>query len=216
MGHFASQNRAHGLLLVSYVTDNFELSLVRIVLTHSHVHDIDIGSKYQATPAACQPQGQAPPDNQMKLFGKLLLIGMLTIPQMAHAQNSRAHIQEALLQPTEPDPTVTPSSPLIEMGITVQPAAGIPVSAYQVEILLTTSNPLFNPNAVVAATAEYTPAQTYTEAEIDTTALPAGNYWVSAELLPSSGGASAASAPLEVGGVLLSRARSGDSNRLSD
>src|SRR5271154_7132350 len=60
MGHFASQNRAHGLLLVSYVTDNFEWSLVRIVLTHSHVHDIDIGSKYQATPAARQPQGQAP------------------------------------------------------------------------------------------------------------------------------------------------------------
>jgi len=134
----------------------------------------------------------------MKMFGKLLLLGMLSIPQPALAQSSRAHIEEALLHPAEPNPTVTQSTPLIEMGITVEPAAGMLVSAYQVEILLTTSNPLFNPNAVVAATAEYTPAQAYTEAEIDTTSLPAGNYWVSADLLTTGAAASTPASRLDL------------------
>src|SRR5271155_2505975 len=93
----------------------------------------------------------------MRKFGVVVLLAMLTIPQLAHAQ-IWPHIQEALLEPQEPNPTVTQSNPLIEMGITIEPAAGTPVSDYQVQIMLTTSNPAFNPNAEVAASASYTPS----------------------------------------------------------
>jgi len=148
----------------------------------------------------------------MKKFGVVVLLAMLTIPQLAHAQ-MWPRIQEALLEPQEPNPTVSQSNPLIEMGITIEPAAGTPVSDYQVQIMLTTSNPAFNPNAEVAASASYTPSTTYTEADIDTTALPAGNYWVIADLSEASGARIKATSRLKVHRSAQAVHRAGLTNR---
>jgi hypothetical protein len=133
----------------------------------------------------------------MKKVGILVLLALLTIPRLADAQ-TWPHIQQALLEPQQPNPTVTQSNPLIEMGITVEPAAGMSVSDYQVLIMLTTSNPATNPNAVVAASTSYTPSSTYTEADIDTTALPVGNYWVITDLSMGSGAPLRATSQLKV------------------
>jgi hypothetical protein len=117
----------------------------------------------------------------MKIPFTVLLLGALAISADAQAYAGAA-IEAALLEPATPNPTVSQSNPLIEMGITVKPAPGVLISSYQVEIMLTTTDPATNPNPVVVATAEYTPSSSYTEADIDTTALPPGYYWVSADL----------------------------------
>ncbi len=130
----------------------------------------------------------------MKTLTTFLLLAALAIPRPAHAQiNSGGGIYGTLLAPTQPNMTITPSNPQIRMGITILPASGVPLYYYQVEVLLTTSNPATNPNAVVAASASYTPYNYYDVADIDTSALPPGNYWVSAQLWEAPGGVTAAS-----------------------
>jgi hypothetical protein len=124
----------------------------------------------------------------MKTLTMFVILAALSIPQSARAQiYAGAGFQGTVLEPTQPNITVTQSSPQIRMGITIQPAVGTPLFAYQVEILVTTSNPATNPNAVVAASTTYTPYNYYSVADIDTSALAPGNYWVSAQLWEAPG-----------------------------
>ncbi len=130
----------------------------------------------------------------MKTLTIFLLLAALAIPGPAHAQvYTGGGIYATLLEPTQPNMTITSSNPQIRMAITIQPAIGVPLYYYQVEVLLTTSNPATNPNAVVAASTSYTPYNYYDVADIDTSALPAGNYWVSAQLWEAPEGVTAAS-----------------------
>ena len=129
----------------------------------------------------------------MKTLTIFLLLAALAIPRPVHAQIYGGGIYGTLLAPMQPNTTITQSSPQIRMGITILPATGVPLYDYQVEVLLTTSNPATNPNAVVAASATYTPFNFYDVADIDTSALPPGNYWVSAQLWEAPEGVTAAS-----------------------